>query len=183
MLAYAKRRIRHLSAQLSRGQLEQFNVRGFFDLAHCLVGTFKYLLTERDARQHLESVVRALRPGGIYVLGLHLTDYEITSRTRERWVGERRGTRVVCNIQVWPSDRRKRLERVRCRLHIQEKQIQKRIESHWMFRTYDARQLRRILRFVPVLEHVATCDFWYDITSARELDDCVSDCVLILRRK
>ena len=87
MLSYARRHVRRVSAQFLRAQLEQFNVPGRFDLAHCLVGTFKYLLTEHDARLHLESVADALRPGGIYVLGLHLTDYASTSRTRERWVG------------------------------------------------------------------------------------------------
>ncbi len=182
MLSYAKRRVRRLSAQLLRAQLEQFNVPGRFDLAHCLVGTFKYLLTEHDARRHLKSVAGALRSGGIYVLGLHLTDYASTSRTRERWVGERRGTRVVCNIQGWPPDRRKRLERVRSRLEIQEKRTRRRIESNWLFRTYDARQMRRLLRSVPALEHVATYDFWYDIAAERELSEDLSDCVLILRR-
>ena len=29
------------------------------------------------AQSHLERVARALRPGGIYVLGLHVVDYEV----------------------------------------------------------------------------------------------------------
>ena len=47
MLAYAKRRSRNLPVRLFRDQLERFRVPGRFDLVHCLLGSFKYLLTER----------------------------------------------------------------------------------------------------------------------------------------
>ena len=53
--------------------MSAFETPGTFDLAHCLVSTFKYLLTEAAARAHLRSVARALRPGGVYALGFHLS--------------------------------------------------------------------------------------------------------------
>lgn len=181
MLAYAKRRVRHLSVQLLRARLEEFRVLGRFDLAYCLFGSFKYLLTDRDARRHLQIVARLLRRGGIYVLGLHLTDYADTSCTRERWVGERRGTRVVCNIQGWPADAMTRRERVRSRLVVEQNGIRKRIESEWEFRTYDLRQLRRLLRSAKELEHVGTYDF--HMTDEVEFRERLSDCILVLRRR
>ena len=52
-----------------------------------------------------------------------------------------------------------------------------------MFRTYDAAQLRRLLRSVPALEHVATYDFNYDPDASRVLDDAQLDTLLILRRR
>jgi SAM-dependent methyltransferase len=185
MLAYAEARLRRrrLSARLVRGELARFCAGAGFDLAHCLVSTFKYLLDERAARAHLRCVARALAPGGIYVLGLHLTDYGRRTRERERWTAARGGTRVVCNTQVWPADRHARLERVRNRLEIESRGRRARIETHWSFRTYDARELRALLRAVPELELVAQHDFTYDIGRERSWDESHDDRVLVLRRR
>ncbi len=185
MLEFAHERLagRGLAAQLSVGRMESFHVRGRFDLAHCLVSTFKYLLTEDAARSHLECVAEALAPGGIYVLGVHLTEYASKSRSRERWVGERDGTRVVCNIQGWPAKRRERTEHVRSRLVVTDGDDERRMETNWTFRTYDARELLGLIASVPALEHVATHDFTYDATRERELDDEQLDCVAILRKR
>ena len=120
--------------------------------------------------------------GGLYVLGFHLTDYDRTSVQRERWVATRGATKVVCNIQGWPADRRRRTERVRSRLVVSEDGVEKRSETNWSFRTYDPRQVRRLLRSVPALKHVATYDFTYDLETPRELDDDLLDKVLVLRR-
>lgn len=154
-----------------------------FDLAHCLVSTFKYLLDEKTAEAHLRGVAEALRPGGIYVLGFHLTDYEDDRRNRERWVVERGRTRVVCNIQGWPPDRKRRREAVRSRLVVHEGERELRSETSWEFRTYDAAQVRRLLRRVPELEHVATRDFNYRIDEELDLDGEHLDVVLVLRRR
>lgn len=183
MLDHARARLRAagLRAVLAHGEMATHAPRGRFELVHCLVSTFKYLLDEASARAYLERVAAALLPGGIHVLGFHLTDYSRTARTRERWVGEEDGTRVVCNIQGWPADRRRRLEDVRSRLVVTEDGEERRAETRWRFRTYDARQVRRLLASVPALEHVATYDFRYDPDEPCELGDDQEDTILVLR--
>jgi hypothetical protein len=57
------------------------------------------------------------------------------------------------------------------------------LETSWDFRTYDARQVRRLLKTVPQLEHVATYDFSYRSDRPRRLDDRQLDVILILRRR
>ena len=96
MLAYARTELHSagLPARLFQARLEEFAARAHFDLVHCLLGSFRYLGDGRDARAHLRAVAGALRPGGLYVLGLHLADLGAPSPTRERWVGERGGLRV-----------------------------------------------------------------------------------------
>lgn len=185
MLEYASGRLRAegLSARLVQADLESFRVSGRFDLAFCLVSTFKYLLDERSAHAHLQSVARALAPGGLYVLGLHLTDYASDRVSRERWVAARGRTQVVCNTQVWPADRRKRLEAVRTRLRVVEGRRQARYETHWSFRTYDARQLRALLASVPSFEHVATYDFRHRPDRPQTLSDEQLDVVLVLKKR
>lgn len=185
-LQFGRRRLRErkLRGTLQQGRMESFRLPGSFDLAFCLVSTFKYLLTEQDARRHLKCMHDALAPGGIYVLGFHLSDYQDKTRSRERWVGQRRGTRVTCNIQSWPPDPHRRLERVRSRLVVEEKGSVRRFETSWDFRTYQAAQFRRLLRSVPGLEHVATYDFTYQLGRRRErFDDEQLDNVVILRRR
>jgi SAM-dependent methyltransferase len=183
-LAYARERLAHegLHARLFQAELATFGLPPRFDLAHCLVSTFKYLLSERAARAHLRRVSGALKPGGIYVLGFHLSEYGTTSKTRERWVGRRGGTEVVCNTQFWPPDRRHRLERVRARLTVDDRGAKRRLETNWMFRTYSARQVRSLIRSVRGFEHVGTYDFTYRAEQPRTLNDEQLDCVLVLRK-
>ncbi len=185
MLEYACRRLSSsgLRAKLHKQELDNFTLRGRFDLAHCLVSTFKYLLSEDSACKHLECTARALEVGGIYVLGFHLSEYGSTSKTRERWVETRENTTVTCNTQFWPPDTRRRIERVRTRLTVRENGSTARYETSWKFRTYNAGQVRRLLRSVPQLEHIATYDFTYRIDRPRELSDEQLDVVLVLRRR
>jgi SAM-dependent methyltransferase len=190
MLANAKARLGEVEAagerwQVWRDAMETFQVPGGrrYEVAHCLVSTFKYLPTEAAARSCLERLAGALVPGGLLVLGLHLTDYGRTKCEHERWVEARDGLQVVCNIRTWPADRKRRLERVRSRLKVTEGGRAREQETVWDFRTYDARQLRRLLRAaVPELELAGCYDFTYDLDAPRELDDRYADVIVVLRK-
>ena len=140
----AKARLR---ARLAKGNLEDFRFRGTFDVAHCFVSTFKYLMKEKAARDHLRCMARALAPGGIYLLGFHLSDYSWPFCQHERWVCGRDGVKVVCNIRSGPPERARRRERCRARMVIDDHGLAKHAETNWWFRTYDADDLAQ-LRFV-----------------------------------
>lgn len=185
MLDFARARLRRarVRAELVTGDMARFAVEERVDLAHCLVSTFKYLLDERSAVAHLRCVARALKRGGVYVLGFHLTDYASRSRSRERWVARSRGVEVVCNTEVLPARRRDRLEDVRTRLVVRTKAREMRSETRWSFRTYDVREVRALLAEVPELEHVATYDFTHRVDSPRPFDGELLDVVLVLRRR
>lgn len=185
MLARARERVRRagLRARLLRADLAAVPSMRPVHLAHCLVSTFKYLQTERDARAHLRGMADVLAPGGLYVLGLHLSEYGATSCSHERWVAERGGTRVVANIRTWPADRATRREPVRSRLAVTREGHTERTETRWTFRTYDAVQLRRLLRAEPRLELVAVHDFHHDPEVEIPLDGMQLDVVLVLRRR
>lgn len=184
MLDFARQRLADagLQAELVNADMTDFHFRKPFDLAVCTVSTFKYLLTEDDARSHLRCVADALKPGGIYVLGFHISDDDQIGCLRERWTGQRGHTKVVCNIQSWPPDRRTRTEKVRSRLIVTENGTTRRYETIWRFRTYTAKQVHSLLRGVPQFEHVATYDMRYDPDTPRDDIDDRYDCVLILRK-
>ena len=182
MLKHGERRARG-AVTLSCQRMESFQLKGKFDAAYSLISSFKYLLTEESALAHLQRVAACLKPGGLFVLGLHLSDYDRNRPVHERWVVDRGGQRVICNTRTWPADRKRRRERVRNRLRIEAQDSSKKLhESSWEFRTYDASQLRRLLKKVPELTLVASYDFAYDLTVPRELDDSQEDIVLVLRR-
>ncbi len=188
MLTYAKQRLKSagLKARLWIDNMSQFQVPGQtrYHLAHCLVSTFKYLLTEEAAQAHLRHVAEALLPGGLYFLGVHLTDYSRTTCEHERWAEQRGGVSVICNTRGWPADRKTRLEAVRTRLKITRDGQQHSQETRWNFRTYSAAQLRRtLLEAAPVLEVAGCFDFTYDLQSPRKFDDEYSDLLLVLRRR
>ena len=182
MLSHGERRACR-GVSLSCQRMESFRMKGSFDAAYSLISSFKYLLTEALARAHLERVADCLRPGGLFLLGLHLSDYDRERPVHERWVVERDGETVICNTRTWSADRRRRRERVRNRLRIESQgSPTKHHESTWEFRTYDAGQLRRLLSKVPALTLVAAYDFGYELDQPRELDDTQEDIVLVLRR-
>jgi len=187
MLDYARDRLAAagLRARLWPDRLEDFTAPGAgrYDLAHCLVSTFKYLLTGAEASAGLQRIAAALRPGGIFVLGLHLSDYARARPEHERWVAARDGVAVVCNTRTWPADRHSRRENLRTRLRVTQEGRTRTQETRWQFRTYDARQLRALLRVVPELEAVACHDFTHDAATEFRLDGRHLDVVLVLRRR
>jgi len=185
MLEYAKERLlgEGLRATLAEGDMAHFEVPRPFDLAHCLVSTFKYLLDEDSARSHLECVADALHAGGIYVLGVHLTTYDRVLEERERWVETRGGVTVTSDMRVGRPNRATRLEHVRTRLTEVEGREKREYESTWDFRTYGPTQLQSLVKSVPALELVALHDFDYDLAKRSTWTDGRLDKVLILRRR
>jgi SAM-dependent methyltransferase len=189
MVAFAGERMAEagLQASLWKDWMQSFElpkgVKGGFDLAHCLVSTFKYLQTEKDAIACLQRVADVLRPGGIFCLGLHLTDYDRGTAEHERWVARRGEVEVVCNTHTWPPDRRTRLENLRTRLKITDSARTHLQETHWQFRTYHAAQLKSLIRRVPEFECTGCYDFTYDLQAPRAFDDSYADVLLVLRKR
>lgn len=186
MLDFARERLKRagLRARMWEDWMQSFTLpkAQTFDLAHCLVSSFKYLHTERDAAACVQRVADCLKPGGLFVLGVHLTNYEKSAEEHERWVAERDGIRVVCNTHTWAANPKTRLEELRTRLQISHAGRTHTQETRWQFRTYNAAQMRALLRKVPSLELVRCYDFTYDIDEPRPLDDSYADVVLVLRK-
>lgn len=187
MLDFARQRssASDSAIELWQDRMEDFTLRSrrSFDLAHCLVSTFKYLDTEAAALSFFQRIASCLKPGGLFVLGLHLTDYGDRKIHHERWVAQRDGFEVVCNTRTWPPDRRRRREALRTRLRVSEPDGGIRLqETRWHFRTYSAAQLRSLVKKVREWEIVACHDFRHDLQEERELDNSYADLIVVLRR-
>jgi SAM-dependent methyltransferase len=188
MLAFARDRLdtAGLDGWVWQDRMESFRVPGNrrFDLVHCLVSTFKYLLTEADALACLGRVAAVLKPGGLFVLGVHLSDPGQTRPSHERWVASRDGVEVVCNTRTWPARPGTRLEPMRSRLRVTLPggEIHEQ-ETNWEVRSYTAARLKGLLRKCGAFDVLACHDFRHDPEETRQLDDEYSDLVLVLGKR
>jgi SAM-dependent methyltransferase len=166
MLEHARSRLppaRRRQARLYEARMEAFDPpewKGRVDLAFNLVSTFRYLESEEAALAHLAGTRALLEPGGLYVLGFHLTDYARKKPEHERWLGSVGRDRVVCNTREWPPDRRRRRSRMRNRLRVTGPGKDWLIETEWYFRTYDERESGALLERAG-FSIVAVYDFDY----------------------
>lgn len=184
-LRYLRQRLRRrgLTAHVFRADMTDFSLEQPVDAAFCTMNTFRHLLTEEAARSHLQAVARAVVPGGLYILGLHVFPPDADNECVERWSAKHGTTRVTVTLRATPLNLRKRLERIRISMRVHKRNESFRLQDEFALRTYTARQLRRLLASAPQWEPLDVFDFWYDIDDPLELDDEISDTVCVLRRR
>jgi SAM-dependent methyltransferase len=184
-LAYLRRRLvrRRLEATLIQGDMAEFRLAEPVDAAFCTFNTFRHLTTEAAARRHLECMAAALRPGGIYVLGLHLLPLDVDLESCERWTARHGRVKLTATLRVLAASRRKRLEQLRLSMLVRTGTKVVRLRSEFALRMYTAKQFRKLLASVPAFTLGDVFDFWYEIDRPRRLDDEMTDTVVILQRK
>jgi SAM-dependent methyltransferase len=165
------------------GDMTGFTLPQPVDAAFNTINSFRHLQTEDAARRHLACMAQAVRPGGIYVLGLHLTPTRGEAITEESWHA-RRGHLVV-NTSMWTIDRNlaEREEHCGIAIDVYKPTENFRIEDELVFRTYTWPQLEQTLAAAPQWQIAEVFDFAYDLNRPRKLDDATEDVVLILKRE
>src|SRR5690606_14582621 len=144
---------------------------------------FRHLATQGQAERHLRSVAASLRPGGIYVLGLHLTPTAVEPLQEESWSARRGNLAVLSRLWVIDCDRRRRKEAVGMSFDVYAPTRQFRIEDRVVFRTYSDRQFRQLLKQVPEFEVTAYYDFGYNIEEPIQVGPESEDIVCVLRKR
>lgn len=184
-LSYLRRRLarRRLHAETFQAEMSNFRLARPVDAAYCTVNTFRHVLTEQAARRHLKCIADSLRPGGIYILGLHLLPLNGKEENVWHWTEQRRETKVTTTLRSVRIHLRSRTENLRVCLLVQRgsKELHLRYEFH--FRTYTVRQFRRLLGSVSSLELCNIYDFRYDIRQPFALSDELAYHLFVLRRR
>ncbi len=156
---------------------------GAFDLAYCLIDSFRHLLDEDAARRHLRAVAAALRPGGVYVLGFDITGGLARDDSIEEWESRRDKVHVAGRIEVLgDACPARRVETMQVRLDVTDRGRRRRIESRQPLRTYTAAQAMALLGAVPALQVVSTFDRRYDLDLPVALERIDGSAVFVLRR-
>ncbi len=144
-LAFARRRLRGKTATVVKASMTDFFRPNSFDAAFSLIGTFRHLLTEQEALRHLRLTALSLRPGGLYVIGLDLVDYDDCPPDEEGWEVIRKGRKLQHLYQTLPPSRRKRRERVINFVTADHRVLQ----DDYELRSYDAAQWRALIAKTP----------------------------------
>jgi SAM-dependent methyltransferase len=185
-LDYCQSRLdkRGLTAGLIQGDMTDFAFKKPFDAAFNTINTFRHLLNEQAAAKHLRCVATALKPGGIYILGLHLLPPDADLYGTERWTATRGKTKVNYSLTVKKARPKERLEDLRITMTIrrgEDKPV--RVSDEFTLRTYSHRQLKSLFASVSEFELADIFDFWYDIREPQPFDQNLVDAVFILRKK
>jgi hypothetical protein len=190
MLRIAARRAR--LARLFRADAASFAVApASFDLAYCLIDSFRHLLREDDACAHLRRMAGALEPGAVYVLGFDVygdVPYGDTSATE--WTSERDGVRVDgCVRGLGDADPATRIETVHVRMRVRrtagacDGTREEVVEDFFPMRVYRRRDLRALLAREGSFRIAAACDPLHDVTRTIDFDTCAGSVLLVLVRR
>ncbi|MCG8448938.1 MAG: class I SAM-dependent methyltransferase [Pirellulales bacterium] len=147
------------------------------------INSFRHLATEKQARDHLQCVANALRPGGLYVLGLHLTPTAVEPLAEESWSARRGNLAVLSRMWVTQRDLKDRQECVGMSFDVYTPTQQFRIEDEIAFRTYTASQMDTLLAGIAEFEINAIYDFGYDVNQPIEIGPETEDVIYILKKR
>lgn len=184
-VAYCNARLeRHgFAPSATIGDMADFRLDQPVDAAFNTINSFRHLVTESQAQSHLHSMALALRPGGIYVLGLHLTPTRGEPIQDESWSARRGNLTVLSRLWVIEHNSRKRQELVGMSYDIYTPTRQFRIVDQTGFRTYTARQMKTLLDGVPEFEVTSVYDFGYDLHQPISIDARSEDVVYVLQKR
>lgn len=177
MVRYARDR----GSRVFRADASTFAVGpGMFDLAYCLIDSFRHLPSEETASAHVRAVARALAPGGVYVLGFDVTGDLECDVSSEAWGFERDGTRVDAEVQCL-GDRAARIETMRVRVAIRKGRRRERLEVFEPMRVYARADVRALLD--GLFEVAGVFDRGYDLARPVPFDSVAGSAVLVLRTR
>lgn len=185
-VAFCNQRLRRhkLPETAEVGDMSAFKLRRKVDAAFNTINSFRHLPTEAMALGHLQCVGAALRKGGIFVLGLHLTPTrgEIMAE-EESWAARRGNLSVLSHMWSIDIDRRRRNESVGMTFDVYTPSDSFRMVNRIDFRTYTARQMTDLITKAGCFDVAATYDFAYEIDTPVEINAETEDVIYILRKK
>jgi SAM-dependent methyltransferase len=163
------------------GDMSDFRLPQPVDAAFNLINSFRHLASEAAAQAHLRCIARALAPGGLYVLGLHLTPRGRPECDYERWAARQGHLAATIEMRSLEVDRRRRKEHVEMTLDVYRPTGSMRLVEQVAFRTYTAGQFEKLLAGQRRLELVETYDFAY--REPVSVHPASEDVVFVLRKR
>ncbi len=167
-IAYAGRHLAGSGRQLFVADMRDFS-RAFtkaggrphqMTFAFNPVNTLRHLPSDIAVLAHLDQMARVMAPGGLYVVGLSLVDYDWLQPEEDTWVG-RRGrcqvTQLVNYLPPEPGTDRARSEKVISHLTVSRPRGEEHFDATYDLHCFDEKQWRRLLRRTGVAR-LASCD-------------------------
>lgn len=158
MIDYARARLAHADARMCRlgvADMRSFDAASLaagwqFELAFNPINTIRHLQNDADLLAHLARVHNALRPGGVYVVGLSLSVYGFEQPSEDTWHGSRGSLTVNQVVQYTPAHGgRDRTEHVHNVLAVTRPRGTQVLHSAYGLRSYDRQQWDALLARSP----------------------------------
>ena len=165
------------------GDMTDFELKRPVDAAFNTINSFRHLSTEQLAVDHLNCIAGALKPGGNYILGLHLSPLVGETTDSESWSATRGHLTVNSSMWLVGRDEKNRMEEYGMSFDIYTPTRQFQIRDELKFRMYSADQFSSLVRKAKGLEIEEIYDFRYDTRHAVELGPDVEDVVFILKKR
>ncbi|MEZ6184605.1 MAG: class I SAM-dependent methyltransferase [Planctomycetota bacterium] len=151
---------------------------GSLDFAYCLIDSFRHLQCEAEGRAHLAAVARALRPGGVYVLGFDVETGRDPDDTWETWSMRRGGIEVAAKLYV--SSHGPEFEAMHVNLEIDDNGRRRELGHVSLLRRWTPSAVEDAVAAAG-FELVACFDRRYDLDTPRPLATVPGSAVLVLR--
>jgi len=182
---YCNKRLRRIEAsgEAFTGDMTSFELPQPADAAFNTINSFRHLLTGEAAAAHLKCMAGALAPGGLYMLGLHLTPRDCAPSEDEGWSSRRGHLTVNTNMWLKSRDLPNRREDFYIRFDVYTPTRSFRIQDELAFRTYTADEMQELIEGEPQFETAAIYDFAYDTREQIQVDGSTEDIVYVLRKK
>ena len=165
------------------GDMTDFRLKTKVDSAFNMINSFRHLCEEAQAEAHMQCMARALRRGGLYILGLHLTPLTRQPMEEESWSARRGNLCVNTRLQTIDRNLSSRRERFRMDCDVYTPTRSFRLTDEIQFRTYTFDQFDRLIHNSGVFAIEQAYDFAYDTDEPIEVDEGSEDVVYVLRRK
>ncbi len=182
---YCNRRLKKhgIKEQVVVGDMCDFSLDQPADAAFNTINSFRHLETEKQSLAHLKCMLKAIRPGGLYILGIHLTPANQPDALSESW-SARQGHLAV-NTRMWliESNQKQRYETFRLCFDIYKPSGSQTIQNDIRFRTYTRSQILNLIGKVKQFEIVGIYDFAYEPNEQIDLNDNTEDVIFVLRKK
>jgi SAM-dependent methyltransferase len=165
------------------GDMTRFELASPVHAAFNTINSFRHLGSESQARSHLRCMANAIKPGGIYALGFHLSPaVGFETLDTESWSATR--GHLTINTRIWLLERNygDRYEIFCMQYDIYTPTRQFQIINRVKFRTYTCAQIKRLVKSSDQFRLIECFDFRYDLDEPVELENSLQDVVLVLQR-
>ena len=164
------------------GDMADFTLGEPVDACFNMINSVRHLQTEAEIEGHLNCVADALKPGGLYILGLHLTPEDDDWEGEETWHARRGQLSIISDLRTASFDRAARMETLDMTFDVRTPSARFVMKDEMRYRTYTRHELKALLDRVGRFETLETYDFCYEIDDPIEIDALTEDVVYVLRK-
>ncbi|MEM1166008.1 MAG: class I SAM-dependent methyltransferase [Planctomycetota bacterium] len=177
---------RGLTIELRVGDMTDFRARQPADLAFCLVNSLRHLPSDRALLDHLGCIERALKRGGVYIVGLNTTVFAGETESEDVWDATHGRTEYRQIATYLPSEgpgTRDRFETVINHLVRRTPTAEIHADNTYQLRCYSMPQWLDVLRRSPFDAVAATDEDGNEVATQRDIADVWGYAWFVLRRR